>query len=194
MRRSKMKNALLIRLVLCLASVLLGLGLVGPCMTVSPSMGQPWDSWLAWLDPSELEPTTYSILGGILELMRTDSLGLGLLLLAFSVIFPAFKLATLWWAATVLKQGKPTGPAIWITHHGGKFSMLDVMVIAVFIVAIKGLPGDTEVTIAWGLFAFAGSVVLSIVASLLVKRLEQGASDQGRVAGVESASPRNKQG
>jgi uncharacterized paraquat-inducible protein A len=162
----------MIRLLLLAASVLLGVGLVAPCMTIQPSMGEPWDSWLTLLDPSELEPTTYSILGGIFELMRTDSLWLGLILLAFSVVFPAFKLATLWWAVSVLKQGQPGGPALWITHHGGKFSMLDVMVIAVFIVAIKGLPGDTQVTIGWGLFTFAASVVLSIVASLMVKRLE----------------------
>lgn len=168
-----MKLPIAIRLVLIVASVLLGLGLVAPCMTISPSMGEPWDSWLAWLEPSELEPTTYSILGGILELMRTDSLGLGLILLAFSVVFPSVKLATLWWGVTVLKQGQPTGWALWITHHAGKFSMLDVMVVAVFIVAIKGLPGDTDITINWGLFAFAASVVLSIVASIGVARLEK---------------------
>lgn len=162
----------MIRLILIIASVLLGLGLVAPCMTISPSMGEPWDSWLQWLDPSELEPTTYSILGGILELMRTNSLGLGLLLMAFSVVFPAIKLATLWWGVTVLSQGSPSGWALWITHHAGKFSMLDVMVIAVLIVAIKGMPGDTDITINWGLFAFASSVLLSIVASILVTRLE----------------------
>lgn len=162
------------RLLLVVASVLLGLGLVAPCMTVSPSMGEPWDSWLKWLDPSELEPTKYSILGGIMELMRTNSVALGVILLLFSVAFPAFKLATLWWATSVLKQGQPGGAALWITHHGGKFSMLDVMVIAVFIVAIKGLPGDTDVTIGWGLFAFAGAVVLSIIASMMVKALERG--------------------
>lgn len=50
--------------------------------------------------------------------------------------------------------------------------MLDVMVIAVFIVAIKGLPGDTTVRIGWGLFAFAGAVLLSMIASLWVRRLE----------------------
>lgn len=161
------------RFILVVSSVLLGLGLVGPCMTIQPSMGEPWDSWLVWLDPSELEPTTYSILGGILELMRTNSLGLGLILMAFSVVFPSAKLATLWWGVTVLKQGSPSGWALWITHHAGKFSMLDVMVIAVFIVAIKGLPGDTDITINWGLFAFAASVLLSMVASILVTRLEK---------------------
>ena len=168
------RSVLTIRVLLILASALLGLGLVAPCMTVEPSMGQQWDSWLRLLEPSQLEPKTYSILAGILELMRTNSLGLGLVLLAFSVAFPAFKLATLWWAVSVLKQGQPGGVALWITHHGGKFSMLDVMVIAVFIVAIKGLPGETEVTIGWGLFAFAGAVVVSIIASLMVQRLEKG--------------------
>ena len=164
---------LIIRAALVIASVLLGLGLVAPCLTIEPSMGAAFDSWLRLLKPDELQPTTYSILGGILELMRTDSPGLGLLLLAFSVVFPTVKLATLWWGVSILKRGRPAGAALWITHHAGKFSMLDVMVVAVFIVAIKGLPGDTEVTIGWGLFAFAASVILSIIASLLVTRLER---------------------
>lgn len=176
------RASLTISLVLVLASVLLGLGLVAPCMTIQPSMGEPWDSWLQLLDPSELEPTTYSILGGILELMRTNSLWLGIVLLTFSVVFPAFKLATLWWAATVMKPRTPGGPALWITHHAGKFSMLDVMVIAVFIVAIKGLPGNTDVIIGWGLYAFAAAVILSMIASLLVKRLEIGNSPPATVS------------
>ena len=166
-------QVLWIRLLLVVSSVLLGLGLVAPCMTVQPSMGADWDTWLRLLRPDELTPTTYSILGGILELMRTDSLGLGILLMAFSVVFPALKLATLWWGVSVLKRGQPGGIMLWFTHHAGKFSMLDVMVIAVFIVAIKGLPGDTDIAINWGLHTFAASVVLSIVASVLVSRMEK---------------------
>lgn len=173
MAEHNLKTTLTIRLLLAAASVLLGLGLVAPCMTIQPSMGEPWDSWLRLLDPSELEPTTYSILGGIMELIRTNSLGLGLLLMAFSVVFPAFKLATLWWAVSVNKLGTAGGAALWITHHAGKFSMLDVMVVAVLIVAIKGLPGDTDIAIGWGLYAFAGAVLLSIVASLQLKGLER---------------------
>lgn len=162
---------MIIYAVLAAASLLLGLGLVAPCMTVHPQLGAI-DGWVRLLKPEMVEPTTYSILGGILELMRTDSLGLGLLLLGFSVVFPALKLSTLWWGVSAITQGKPGGVALWITHHAGKFSMIDVMVIAVYIVALKGLPGDTRVQIQWGLFAFAASVLLSMFASLLVKRLE----------------------
>lgn len=169
------RQAFMIRALLIVASVLLGLGLVAPCMTVLPSMGEQMDTWLGLFRPDDLEPTTYSILGGILELMRTDSLGIGLLLMAFSVVFPAIKLATLWWGVSVLRQGGTGGTALWITHHAGKFSMLDVMVIALLVVAIKGLPGETEIQIGWGLFAFAASVLASMIASVLVKGLEKAA-------------------
>lgn len=164
---------LMIRLLLAGASVLLGIGLVAPCMTVVPSVGETWDNWLRWLKPDELEPTTYSMLGGILELMRGDSLWLGILLLAFSVVFPSVKLATQWWGVGEIVAGRQGGFALWFSHHAGKFSMLDVMVIAVLIIVIKGLPGETTIRVQWGIFAFAASVLLSMVASLLIKRLEK---------------------
>ncbi|MEM6260132.1 MAG: paraquat-inducible protein A [Planctomycetota bacterium] len=176
--------------ILAVASCLLGLGLVAPCMTIQPSMGETFDTWLQLLEPSELEPTTYSILGGILELMQTDSLALGLVLLAFSVVFPAFKLATLWWALNAQRLGQAGRAALWFTHHAGKFSMLDVMVIAVLVVAIKGLPGETKVAIGWGLFAFAVSVVLSIIASLLLKRTEQTPAEATALAGASQTPAR----
>lgn len=167
------RPTLVIRLLLAAASVLLGLGLVAPCMTVLPSMGEAWDSWVRLLRPDELEPTTYSILGGILELIRSDSLGVGLLLMGFSVVFPAVKLATQWWGVGEIARGRHGGFALWLSHHAGKFSMLDVMVIAVLILAIKGLPGATTIRVEWGLYAFAASVVLSIVASLMANALDK---------------------
>ena len=166
-----MRLPLTIRLILLLSSVLLGLGLVAPCMTIQPSFGG-YDSWVKLLKPDLIQPTTYSILGGILKLLKEDSPALGAILLLFSVAFPALKLATLWVGLGQVQAGQKTGPALWITHHVGKFSMLDVMVIALIIVAMKALPGGTTISVGWGLFAFAGSVLLSIVASILVKRLE----------------------
>lgn len=50
--------------------------------------------------------------------------------------------------------------------------MLDVMVIALIIVAMKALPGGTTITVGWGLYAFAASVLTSMAASILVKKLE----------------------
>lgn len=166
-----MRLPLTIRIVLPLAAVLLGLGLVAPCMTVQPSFGD-YDSWVKLLKPDFIEPTTYSILGGILKLIEGDSPALGLILLLFSVAFPAVKLATLWVGVAQITAGQKTGVALWITHHAGKFSMLDVMVIALIIVGMKALPGGTTITVGWGLYTFAGSVIASIVGSILVKKLE----------------------
>ena len=46
--------------------------------------------------------------------------------------------------------------------------MLDVAVIAVLIVAAKGMPGGTAVIPGWGLWAFAVSVLLSMVAGMVL--------------------------
>jgi len=165
------RSATAIYTLLLFASVLLGLGLVAPCMSIHPSFGE-YNSWVQLLRPDLTTPATFSILGGILQLMRGESFALGLLLMVFSVVFPSVKLATLWWGTAMLSQGRSPGVVLWIAHHAGKFSMLDVMVIALIVIAIKGLPGDTHIAVGWGLFAFAASVVLSMVASVLVKRLE----------------------
>ena len=166
-------HTLLIRCLLGLASVLLGLGLVAPCMTIQPNFGA-YSSWVQWIKPDLAAPTTYSIFGGIWGLTCNESTGLGLLLLSFSVVFPAVKLTMLWRGLVQIERGQPTGVALWVTHHAGKFSMLDVMVIALLVIAIKGLPGGTTIVVGWGLFAFAGSVILSMLASVLVRRQETG--------------------
>lgn len=164
-------RVLTIRVLLVVASVLLGLGLVAPCMTIRPGFG-PFTGWVAMLNSDLAQPSTYSILSGILQILTQDNAALGVLLLGFSALFPAAKLATLWWGVTLLIRGRPGGAALWLTHHAGKFSMVDVMVIALLVVAIKGLPGGTQIHLGWGLFAFAGSVVVSMIASVLVKGLE----------------------
>ena len=55
-------------MLLVVASVLLGVGLFAPCMTLQPSFGNL--TWLARLiDPGLVAPTTYSLLEGIRSLL-----------------------------------------------------------------------------------------------------------------------------
>jgi len=49
--------------------------------------------------------------------------------------------------------------------------MLDVFVLAVLVIAVKGLPGDSKVVIEWGAAAFCASVLLSIYISLHIKEM-----------------------
>jgi paraquat-inducible protein A len=141
-------------------------------MTIVTSFGR-YEGWLRLLAPDMLEgPSTYSLLGGILAILRHDNVGLGLLLLTFSCVFPTLKLMLMAWANESLAAGRPAGRTFRLAHHSGKFSMLDVMVLALLVIAIKGLPGS-RVRIEWGVAAFAGSVVLSLVISLLLHRAER---------------------
>ena len=50
--------------------------------------------------------------------------------------------------------------------------MLDVFVLAVLVVAVKGLPGGSRVLIEWGAAAFCASVLLSIYISLHLREPE----------------------
>jgi paraquat-inducible protein A len=161
-----------VRACIVASAVLLGAGLAGPCMAVEPAFGS-FDGWVRLLKPALARPTRYSVFGGIMALIHNGSVALGLLLLAFSVIFPTVKLAVMAAATSALADGGSPGPLMKLAHHAGKFSMLDVFVVGLIVLAIKGLPGGSRVTLGWGVAAFAASVVLSMVAALLIRRLER---------------------
>mgnify|MGYP005835918523 CR=1 FL=1 len=154
---------------LLFSALFLGLGLIGPCMTVIPNFGA-FDSWIRLLKPSVSEPTSYSILTGILTLLQGGHTTIGVVLLVFSVIFPTLKLATMAWALPNVLQGRDAGVWLKLTHHSGKFSMLDVMVLALIVIAVKGLPGQTEVRLGWAVWAFGGSVLISLIVSTLLNQ------------------------
>ena len=174
-----------LRLLVLTAAALLGIGLVAPAMTITTSFGR-YDSWVRLVasDLLQNQPATYSLLGGILTLIRGgQDLWIGLILLLFSVCFPTLKLMTMAGATETLSRGGRGGAFLWLAHHSGKFSMLDVLVLAMLVLAIKGLPGSSELALRWGVWAFAASVLLSLIASLLLGRLEK---RRGKAVDLES--------
>lgn len=164
----------LIRLLVLTSAALLGLGLVAPSMTITTSFGR-YDGWLRLIAPEMIreEQVTYSLLGGILTLIELGNVGIGLLLVAFTCVFPTLKLMLMAWAIQTLMAGRRAGRLLSLAHHAGKFSMLDVLVLALLILVIKGLPGSSELWLEWGVWAFAASVILSLIASLLLTGLER---------------------
>jgi hypothetical protein len=173
MAGSKLRRRLWsVRGCIAVSAVLLGAGLAGPCMAVEPAFGK-FDGWVRLLKPDLARPTQYSVFGGITTLIQNGSVGLGVLLLAFSVFFPTAKLAVMSAATAALAEGRSSGALMKLAHHAGKFSMLDVFVVGLLVLAIKGLPGGSRVTIGWGVAAFAVSVIFSIVSGILIQRLER---------------------
>jgi paraquat-inducible protein A len=173
---------------IAVSAALLGVGLAGPCMTIQPAFG-PMDGWIRIFKPDMVRPTQYSVFGGITALYHNGSVALAILLLAFSVVFPTIKLAVMAAATSALSQGHPPGLLMTLAHHAGKFSMLDVFVVGLIVLAIKGLPGGSRVTLEWGVTLFAASVVLSLIASLGLSALERRAESRPTRKVVEPSAP-----
>ena len=125
----------LTRFLIACSSILLGLGLIGPTLTIFPKAGD-----LTWfikiIAPEELAVSTYSILGVIQKLFQTNDLFLAILLALFSVFSPVLKLS-FYWYATGLKNPKKFKSMLQIINYIGKFSMAEVFALALIIVVIK---------------------------------------------------------
>ena len=141
----------------------LGLGLCAPCMTITPRMGEHTGlaKWLGLLD----EPKTYSIVGGVWKLLQGGNVPIGVILLLFSVCFPIVKLGVLRVALAQERRGPAESPgsALRFVHRFGRYSMVDVLVVALLVVAGQSFPGGTTVDLRWGTYAFAGSVLLATI-------------------------------
>jgi hypothetical protein len=47
-------------------------------------------------------------------------------------------------------------------------AVITMLVLAVVVISIEGLPGETRVTLEWGVWSFAASVLLALAASILI--------------------------
>ena len=117
-----------------------------------------------------------SILGACFRLLEDGELPLFLIILVFTIIFPATKLAFAFdaWVRLQRADAKLQRSLHWIETLG-KWSMLDVFVVALVVVVVK-LSYVSDVTVHLGLYVFALAVILSMV-SVKVIALQARASD-----------------
>jgi paraquat-inducible protein A len=111
----------------------------------------------------------FSLIGGIVELARRGHGFLGALLFAFSVVFPIAKLAFILAATSSLVRMsmRARRKLRAVAMATGKYSLLDVLVIAVMIVLIK-FDGLVTVEARAGTIVFCVAILLSILAGLCV--------------------------
>ena len=112
----------------------------------------------------------YSILTGIAGLFHDGEYFLAALLLFFSVIFPIVKIMGLWvlWV-TRLDPQQRSRFLEWLGILG-KWSMLDVFVVAILIVAAK-LGPLASVEPRAGIYVFCAAIFLAILITIWVERL-----------------------
>lgn len=98
----------------------------------------------------------------LLELAESGETGLFAILFIFSVAFPGAKitLAFLLWRR-VDANGPSLTRYLGMIEHFGRWSMLDVFVVALSVVAIKiSIVADVEVH--WGIYMFAAAILTSM--------------------------------
>jgi paraquat-inducible protein A len=137
---------LLARVLLFTAASALAFGLLFPVVSV---------------DRPARRPDSYSVLGGVYQLYQSDHWVLAFVVFAFSVAFPSAKLAMLGLVAFGLARDSADRTVRWLAVLG-KWSMLDVFVVALLIPAVDlGILSDA--TPRYGLAFFGAGILLSML-------------------------------
>lgn len=111
-----------------------------------------------------------SVVGGIMTLFHEGEYFLFAVLTLFTLVFPCVKLGLL---AIIWAERKHDLARVQRLHRWvealGKWSMLDVFVVAVLIVVMKS-SGVANIAIGLGVYLFTASVVLAQLASAWIDR------------------------
>jgi paraquat-inducible protein A len=111
--------------------------------------------------------SSYSLIDTVRALVEEGEWALGLLIALFSVVTPVIKLV----AVTVLhlrRAGSPAGPLARWVERLGKWSLTDVLVVALLIVLASGT--GLELAAEPGLWFFTASAMLLMLSADLVIR------------------------
>lgn len=107
-----------------------------------------------------------SILSGILDLFHHGSWFIGGVLLLFSIVFPLAKIILLLELSCLQLLGqRHKALTLRLMEHLGKWSMLDVMLLALLVMLVK-LGNLVEFQLGPAVVAFVGCVTMSMLASL----------------------------
>lgn len=109
---------------------------------------------------------TFSILSAIMQLVSDGQYALFFVITAFTLILPGCKIAVLFTAWNSPRSLKKQRWVKWL-HAIGKWSMLDVFVVAVLIASVK-LGALVSIEIHYGLYIFTAAVILMLLITQLV--------------------------
>ena len=114
--------------------------------------------------------TTTSLLSALRQLAAEAEWGLFVLIGLFSVVFPIVKvlLLLLVWNFDPSHGERHRRHLHWLSVYG-KWSMLDVFVVALLVVSVK-LGSLAQAKVEIGIYAFAASVVLTMLLSAWIAR------------------------
>lgn len=113
----------------------------------------------------------FSLIQAAATLFDEGEIVIGLIVAVFTLVLPPAKLIlgfAVWrWADS---DGAAASRAIAVLEAIGRWAMLDVLILAIVVVTLKS-SWLADVTTGPGLYCFAASSVLALIAGLMLKRL-----------------------
>jgi paraquat-inducible protein A len=140
---------------LVLATGLLAVGLCLPLLHV--------EKMLFW-------ENRFSVVTGVFGLAEDGQWVLAAVVFFWSVLFPIAKLALLYWLWFGRPDRQRRARVLEWLDVLGKWSMLDVLIVAVLVVAVK-LGPLAEVRVEPGLYVFGAAIVASMIAGARIEKL-----------------------
>jgi paraquat-inducible protein A len=165
-----------------------GSPLAVPVLLVASSVALALGLFLPVVDVrSGLSTKAFSVLSGITDLYRGGNLLLAGIVLAFSVLFPIVKLATVAFLVYRPVDAERRLRQLSLLNLLGRWSMLDVFVVAILIGALS-LGILANATARTGIYVFAGAILLSMLATMRVAawaeaRARRAAADEDSLGG-----------
>lgn len=153
--RHPQANILIIMLLL-LSAILLLVGIFAPMMTLSK---------FVWIE------NRFSLFAGTVQLFTDGQFLLFLIIFIFSIIMPVAKLILLFrfWHAESSDSHQLQHFMNWISHYG-KWSMLDVFVVALLLVIVKlGVLATVEVH--YGIYVYAAAGLLIMLCTAIINSI-----------------------
>ncbi|WP_245832066.1 paraquat-inducible protein A [Solemya velesiana gill symbiont] len=141
---------------LILAAILIYIGLTAPMITIEKFI---------------FISNSFSVSSGVAELYRNGETLLFLIIGIFSILLPILKLLLLFMLTNPLRRkSEKMKRYLHLVHEYGRWSMLDVFVVAVMVVSVK-LDAIAKVYVHSGLYAFGAAVLLTMLVTAWVVRL-----------------------
>jgi len=134
-----------LRWLLLLATILYFVGIMTPMITLSTFI---------------IIEHSFSVLSGVIELLRNGRVFLFVVVTGFSIILPIMKIHVLYkLLAPEARTTMETKRYLHLMHDYGRWAMLDVMIVAVLIVTVK-LGAVASIEVHFGLYVFGAAVFL----------------------------------
>lgn len=139
--------------------------------------------------------TESTIIEGLMQFWAAGSYPIALVIFSASILIPVLKIFSLLWLCAAAKgivphSSKVLGKVYWITELLGRWSMVDIFVVAILVTMVQ-LGNYMSVTPGPGALAFAGVVILTMFAAmsfdpkLLWDQLEREASEKKKISESE---------